>query len=100
MQLLNEESKKQWEHNYEKDFEFMKNIIEQIFQIGELDKKLNFKNNFDDQINILQEKINKQKIILEKSDELKEKINKKIQELSLENSNKKILLLESLGTKL
>jgi hypothetical protein len=99
MQVINDELKKQWEHNYEKDFKFMKNIFEQVFLIGEFDKKLNYKNNFD-QINILQEKINKQKIILEKSDELKEKINKKIQELDLENSNKKISLLESLGTKL
>ncbi len=100
MQVINDELKKQREHNYENDLKFMKNIFEQVFLIGEFDKKLNYKNNFDDQINILQEKINKQKIILEKSDELKEKINKKIQELDLENSNKKISLLESLGTKL
>jgi len=100
MQLINDESKKQWEHNYEKDFKFMKNIIEKIITIGELDKKLNYKNNFDEQMNILQEKINKQKMILEKSKDLEEKINKKIEELNIENSNQKISLLESLGTKL
>jgi hypothetical protein len=100
MQLLNSESKKQWEHNYEKDFKFMKSIIERMVIIGELDKKLNYESDFDAQINILQEKINKQKLILEKSKDLEEKINKKIEELDVENSNRKISLLESLGTKL
>lgn len=100
MQLLNGELKKQWEHNYEKDFKFMKSIIERIIIIGELDKKLNYESDFDNQINILQEKLNKQKLILEKSKELEEKINNKIEELDVENSNRKISLLESLGTKL
>ncbi len=100
MRLLNSESKKQWEHNYEKDFKFMKSIIERMVIIGELDKKLNYESDFDAQINILQEKINKQKLILEKSKDLEEKINKKIEELDVENSNRKISLLESLGTKL
>lgn len=100
MRLLNSESKKQWEHNYEKDFKFMKSIIERMVIIGELDKKLNYESDFDAQINILQEKINKQKLVLEKSKDLEEKINKKIEELDVENSNRKISLLESLGTKL
>ncbi len=100
MRLLNSESKKQWEHNYEKDFKFMKSIIERMVIIGELDKKLNYESDFDAQINILQEKINKQKLILEKSKDLEEKINKKIEESDVENSNRKISLLESLGTKL
>ena len=100
MRLLNSESKKQWEHNYEKDFKFMKSIIERMVIIGELDKKLKYESDFDAQINILQEKINKQKLILEKSKDLEEKINKKIEELDVENSNRKISLLESLGTKL